>query len=117
MSEFSDFIRHATPDERREVFERVMADANVAQSRELLQATEACAKHHQERADSLLAENKKLKGDLHGHDLDECPLCFIEDENERLLAENKMLRDSLSHRAYARSWRKFRNAYLALAKR
>ncbi len=62
MSDFSDFIRHASPEERQKVMERVLEDANAAQYRELVQTTEACARHHQERADALLTESSNLQG-------------------------------------------------------
>ena len=39
-----------------------------------------------QRIVELEAGIKKLKDYLHGHDEDECPICLIEDENERMKA-------------------------------
>ena len=40
-------------------------------------------------------EIERLRADLHGHDdIDDCPLCFIEDENKRLRAsEDEYIRE------------------------
>ena len=38
------------------------------------------------RIEELETENKKLKDVLHGHNDDECPICLMEEENERMKA-------------------------------
>ena len=54
-------------------------------------STRQCPDHSGKwpRGNCLQCEIERLTADLHGHDGDDCPLCFIEDENERLRAAIK----------------------------
>ena len=49
--------------------------------------------YDKETIDALYAEVERLKAGLHGHDGDDCPLCFIEDENKRLNAWVEYIED------------------------